>query len=371
MNRTEERTRPVILVVDDEPRIVENMQALLEKKGFEVVPSFSGGEGLSKLKQVGPDLIILDVMMPEIDGFQVCRQVKSNSETRSIPILLLTALNQTEEKVKGLEAGADDFLTKPFENAELLARVKAHLRAKRLHDDLKKMEQLKDSLTHMIVHDLKAPVTAINGGLGAILSRVEENGGNLTEEMKNLLNNSYTGSTKLINLVNDILDVSRLEENKFPLDKKEADIAGLVDSCLILLEPQRRKGEIEFLKNIPKDLPKVILDESIISRVLINLISNGLKFTDPGGKITVSLEPVPLEKQIKCVVEDTGSGIPDGDRDKIFDKYFQGNNLEVSRKGQGLGLSFCRMAIEAHGGKIWAENKEGKGSRFIFRLPLI
>ncbi len=365
-----------ILIIDDEPDILESLEVMLEKQGYEVSTALSGFEGLEIAKEGSPDLILLDVMMPEMDGFETCKKLRAGFRTKAIPVLLLTALHDADSKVKGLDAGADDFITKPFNDAELKARVRAFVRTKRMRDELeenymklKELEQMRDLLTHTMVHDLKTPLTSIKGTISVLMDQLESKGPLGPEHIK-LLRTAQHSSDKILSLIQDILDVSRMEEKKLPVQKKSISISQVAQECLDTIMPLALQNGFTIHNAVPSSFPHIITDEEIFRRVLINLLGNSMKFTDRGGKISLELNDLSSENQIECVVEDSGIGIPKENLEKIFDKFFQGTNPSLSRRGQGLGLSFCRLAVEAIGGRIWAESEEGKGSRFIIRLPL-
>lgn len=361
-----------VLVIDDEADIVESLQVMLRKRGFEALCAADGASGLLLAQREKPDLILCDVMMPAMNGFEVCRQLKASSETNAIPVLLLTALNQMDDKIKGLDAGADDFITKPFNDSELRARVTAFLRSKQLHDELdasyrrlQELEQMRDALTGMIVHDLKAPLTAITGGLGIFIDYLGKES-LVPADIQKLVRNAFSSSKRLVGLIQDILDVSRMEQSQLPLKKSPTDLKAMVEQAVQMLSPAADNAKVALAMALPAGDVHATVDGSLIERVLVNLISNSLKFTPPGGKIAVSLTPAP---DLRICVSDTGIGVPKEHLEKIFDKFFQSSGHEVSRKGQGLGLAFCRMAVESHGGKIWVESEQGKGSRFFVTLP--
>ncbi|MBI4249285.1 MAG: response regulator [Elusimicrobia bacterium] len=362
-----------LLIVDDESDIRESLHATLSMTGYQVLTAASGEEGLAKAQKDIPDLIILDVMLPHMSGFDVCRKLKSSPATKHIPVILLTALQDVEDKVQGLEAGADDFIPKPFTSQELLARVRAFLRTKYLRDELeasykklKELESLRDSLTNMIVHDIRSPLTSILGNMSFIIDELR-NGADVPENAKKLLETAALNYRHLMNLIDTFLEVYRMENQQLPLKKTKVSLVKIIETCLSILEPDRRKKEIVFETVFPKEPEPVLLDKKYIQRLLINLLSNSLKFTPRGGKITVAVKTLSAGGQVEVVIEDTGVGIPEENLEKIFQKFFQG---KPGRRGQGLGLTFCRMAVEAHGGKIWAERGQKEGSRFIFRLPL-
>lgn len=365
-----------ILVVDDEADIVESLEVTLSRKGHRILKAFDGEAAFKLACDEKPDLVIMDVMMPPPDGFEICKRMKANETTKSTPVLLLTALSDTANKVKGLEAGADDFITKPFIDAELHARVGAFLRTKELRDELarnysklKEMEELRQSLTHMIVHDLKSPLASIDGNVGAVLGEMKEKSPPKEIHQK-LLSNAKSSTKRLLNLIQDILDVSRLEEDRLPIHKTPCDAKEIALGVMKLMEPVAQKEEVALKTDLDPDLPTVSIDRDLMERVLMNLVSNSVKFTSSGGSVTLSVREIKEIKALEFAVTDTGIGIPKESLEKIFDKFYQVESQTISRKGQGLGLAFCRLAVEGHGGKIWAESEEGKGSRFVVRVPI-
>lgn len=364
---------PVILVVDDEPYILKSLEGLLTEKGCRVLPAGNGAQALEIAIRERPDVVLLDLMLPDLDGFEVCRRLKSEPTLRHVPVLLLTALNDVFSKVKGLDAGADDFISKPFNEGELRARVWAFLRTKRLHDQLdesyrrlKELEELRDSLTHMIMHDLVAPLTAIQIGVEGVLDRLTTKQPP-TEANERMLRTAYDGCRRLMDMLRDVLSVSRLEEKKLPVSIETVDLAKLIDSTVGIIEPSRALAGVTIKVELSPEMGPVRCDPSLVGRVLLNLISNSIKFTPSGGTVTVAARRV--EGEVELQVRDTGMGIPEEYLERIFDKFFQGGSAHTARKGQGLGLAFCRLAVEAHGGRIWAESEPEKGSRFIVRLP--
>jgi len=363
-----------VLIVDDELDILENLEVMLERSGFNVLMAHGGREGIQKASEGSPDIVLLDVMMPDLDGFQVCAQLKSSGSTKNIPIILLTAVNDIDQKVKGLEAGADDFVTKPFNDIELLARVKAFLRTKQLRDELEKsyaklksLESLKNSLVNMVVHDLKSPLTSVVGGIRLFLMNNLETPRVEKVELQ-LLENAQKASEKIMMLINKMLDISRMEEEKFPLNLSEVDLSEVIQEAISVSEPLAKEKEIKLSADVPPRF-KENIDRDLIFRVIVNLISNGIKFTDPKGTVVVCLEAQDGVPFYRVRVKDSGRGIPKENLEKIFEKFFRVNGSLKKEKGHGLGLTFCDLAIRNHNGKIWAESEPGQGSEFIFELP--
>jgi signal transduction histidine kinase len=365
---------PRVLVVDDEPLILRNLDVLLTKKGCRVTTASTGVEGLAKARENPPDAILLDVVMPDMDGYQVCRRLKAEPALQHIPVLLITALNDVFSKVKGLDAGADDFISKPFNEAELRARLWAHLRNKHLHDQLeasfhrlKELEEMKESLTHMIMHDVSSPLTAVHFGLEATLEALDA-GNAFSPSHERMLRTAMIACRRVIDMLRDVLMVQRLEEKKFPLQPALINLADVTSRCLSFLEPSGAAAGVTMRAEIDPSVPAVMADEALLTRVIMNLVANGLKFTPRGGHVSVIFHRA-SDAEVEGQVTDDGIGIPANQLTRIFDKYVQAQGHHA-RAGVGLGLTFCRYAIEAHGGRIWAENNATNGSRFIFRLPV-
>lgn len=361
-----------ILVVDDEPTNVKLLEANLLPQGYEVLTASNGDEALRIVSTNNVDLILLDVMMPGIDGFEVTRRLRAEENTRLIPVVLITALKETVDRIKGIEAGCDDFISKPFDKNELLARVKSLLRIKSLHDELednykklKELEKMKDSLTHMIVHDLNNPLMVISGRIDLLKMEGE---GEFTENQKKNLEKASSALQDLKRMINNLLDINKMEEGKIKLNYESfnlGDIAKeLVDQMKVIAGDDDKNLSLE----IPDDMPEISADKELIKRVITNLINNAIKFTLPKGSAVVKVLYNNSDKDFYVRVKDTGRGVPKQYLDRIFDKFVQVESKDV-KPGRGLGLTFCKMTVEAHGGRIWVESEPGKGSLFTFTLP--
>ena len=374
--------RATILIVDDEEVNVRLIKGILAPENYNIISALSGSEALSMLGPNRPDLILLDVMMPEMDGFETCRKIKQNKDTKIIPVLMVTALSEKEHRLTALDCGADDFLSKPVDKTELKIRVKSLLRIKEYHNELierneeveKKniqlleLEEFKDGLLHMIVHDFKNPLFAISGNIELLLLDKE----NFSETQNSAAENCLSSVQNLNEMVQQLLDINKLENKKLQLKIEMTDLVPLVDDTLnqLLKRAQEKQISINFVN--ANSISNIPIDSRLIRRVISNLVDNGIRHTPKGGQIEVTSE-LEKSKNTLCVsVRDTGIGLDPAYHQKIFNKFEQVNlkNQGVSIGAAGLGLAFCKLAVEAHGGKIWVESEgEGKGSTFRFTIP--
>ena len=376
------RNRPsTILVVDDDPRNIRLMESILKTSGYSVISAEDGEQALEAVARQRPDAVLLDVMMPRMSGFEVCRKLRSQYETRLLPIIMVTALNALEEKVQALETGADDFLSKPVNRMEMLAKLRSILRVKTLHDEVEQtrleleaknreliqVEELKEKLTQMVVHDLKNPLTGMVGNLQLL----ELQGPGISaESFREILARTQEGARQLMVLIKNILDVARMEEKKLVLHRQPLKPESLLADCIRQSEGLSKKVGVELLVKVEGAPGAVDADAELTGRILANLVTNALKHTPPGGKVEVGATD--LGDQVRFWVEDTGDGIPSEILPRVFDKFVMGpsgSDPGAGGYGTGLGLTFCKMAVEAHGGSIRVESQSGKGSTFSFTLP--
>ncbi|MCA9791601.1 MAG: hybrid sensor histidine kinase/response regulator [Candidatus Eremiobacteraeota bacterium] len=361
--------RGTILIADDEDFALLLLGDLLCHHGYRVETAADGETALQKALALRPDAVLLDVMMPKLDGFGVCARLKAAHSTRAIPVLLVTALNRQEFRLRGIEAGADDFLNKPYDASEITLRVRNAVRTKRLFDEsesnyqrLARLERSRDELVHMLVHDLRNPLAAASLA-GEMLE--EELKDRLVGDESALLSSVREGLGEVSALVNQILEYSRLESDRLPVDRTPVELVGLIT--------RSATNPLLAHRHVVLDLPAAPLvictDKELLNRVLENLLSNAVKYTKRHDMIRISLG---LDGKVACLaVEDSGCGFDPAHAEAIFDKFFQ-----VERRGlpgasgsSGLGLSFCKLAAEALGGSIRAESQPGRGSRFVVSLP--
>ena len=371
-----------VLVVDDIPANVRLLSGILKVAGYEVVTAGGGEEGLRQVEATSPDVVLLDVMMPDMDGFEVCRRIKANPANSWLPVVIVTALQETADRVAAIEAGADDFLTKPVDEVEVEARVKSLVRVKRQRDDLenaykelRRAEAMRDGLAAMMVHDLRTPLTAILGSLET-MRMAEPN-----EFQLELLDICSRSSNRLLSIVNDLLDVSKMENGEMKLMRTPIQITDLINDSLDQIAPRqgdkritRYEREIELAIELSENLPVLQADYDLLSRVIINLVGNAIKFEPRKGTVTSSAvcdSSTPGVPSVLFKVRDNGPGVSLEDQERIFDKFGQvESNLQGRRLSTGLGLTFCKLAVEAHGGKIWIESTPGEGSHFYFSIPV-
>lgn len=364
-------SQAAIMVVDDNPANLKLMDKMLQSQGYSVLTFTRGSAALDAAANSPPDLILLDIEMPEINGFDVCRQLKEDPALKEIPVIFISAMIETSDKVKAFSMGCADYVTKPIHFEEVHARVKAHLelhRKKReLHeayDKLRDLESLRDNLVHMIVHDMRSPLTAIIGNLELSMTEL------LPPDAALYMSEALNSANALLAMVSSLLDVSRMEAGQMKLEFSKVDLKILAGEIISMVQPII--GQRKLSLTSPVEMEDIRCDENLIRRVLQNLISNAIKFTDnESGAIKVSINNT-VEGNLLVSVNDNGHGISPEYRDKVFDKFFQlGMQKQDGWSSTGLGLTFCRLAIEAHGGVIGLASEVGKGSSFWFELPRI
>lgn len=367
-------TRKTILIVEDEELNREILRDLLGVQGYRTIEAVDGATGLEMARRERPDLILLDVMMPGMSGFEVCRRLKSDYATQLIPVVLVTALTDKASKLEGVEAGADDFINKPVDLTEFQARVRSLLHTKALHDelqqryrDLAQAEKMREGLMHMVVHDLRSPLTTLLGYFelldqqGHIAAGHEARG--MVEEVK------HSGQV-LEDMLNDILTFSRLEAGEMRLNYDVVELEPLLSKMETDIGGQIADKQLMLLKEMPQEPVMVKADPRILHRVLANIVGNAVKFSPVGGEIIVAAEQD--TETVSLSVRDKGPGIPAEFHGKIFEKFGQVNLQETSRTFSfGLGLAFCKMAVEAHGGTIGVESELGTGSAFWFTMDRV
>jgi len=360
-----------VLIVDDEVANVELLARRLEAIGCQTQVASSGERAIALAKSEQPDLILLDVMMPGIDGWQTCRRLKSQPETADIPVIFVTARDRSEDVSKGFEVGGIDYIAKPFEPVELAARVRSAIFTKKLQDELRKtaadlqrMEQSRKELIGMLGHDIRNLANSVVAFMQLVRMGQLEPG---RHEFNELLRLSESNISELLRMVNALLDVYKMEEGKLEAMPQVISLAALAERSLAQVAPEALAKGITVESALPATAT-VFVDDGLIVRVLTNLLANAVKHTPSGGSVRVeSARDKSLEGSIIVRVRDTGPGISAEDAPHIFDRFYQGQGR--SRGGTGLGLAFCKLAVELHGGTIIVTNAGQPGAIVQFTLP--
>jgi signal transduction histidine kinase len=372
---------PLILIADDVPANVELLIDQLHTLGYRTVSAEDGPSALAACITHRPELVILDVSMPAGDlgvddrstGFEVCRRIKRDARSARIPVIFVTALNDTTDRVKAIEAGGDDFLTKPHNRMVLGARVRSLLKLKAATDaledsyrKLRELEKVRDDLMKMIVHDLKTPLTSIIATLEML---ADGDLGPVNVSQQGALRDTENKAQELLRLIEDLLEVARIEETSIALDLEELQPATLVNEIMhdwaLRLQQERALTSVE----VAADTPAFQADRALLKRVFGNLIQNSLVHSSRAVELRVYARTDP--RGVLFTVSDNGPGIPPQYHEVIFHKFESVKTPNVPRvRSSGLGLTFCRLVVEAHGGRIWVQSSEGAGSAFHVLLPV-
>ena len=361
-----------LLVVDDVQTNVLLLKALLSKDGYGILVANNGQEALEVIRNENPDLILLDVMMPGMDGFEVAERLKSEEYRCEIPIIFLTALDDTQSIVNGFKLGAGDFISKPFRKEELMVRIKHQLSlvaARRIieekNEELRKTIAGRDKMYSVIAHDLRSPMASMKMLLNTIMMSVEKD--KIDPDIFDMLEMSNKTSEEVFSLLDNLLKWTKSQLGKLTVIPQKLDISGLVDG---VVEVMNSVAEVKHIKLIRTDHESffVYVDIEMIKSVLRNLISNAVKFSNPDSEIKVGIKAE--DGKVIVSVTDSGKGIKKEDQHKLlkdsthFTTY--GTNSE---EGSGLGLLLCRDFARKNGGELWFESEENLGSVFSFSLP--
>ncbi len=409
-----------VLVVEDSATQAEESRLILESAGFDVRTAPHAAAALAQLERHPPDVVISDVVMPGMSGYELCRHIKSDPRRQAIPILLLTSLTDPIDVIHALESGADSFLSKPCEPEHLIARVNNLLESRRLravarrgsgtdilfngqhfsipsekeqildllvstfedmvrknqeilaardalaakHEQLLRLEQQKEELSALIVHDLKSPAAGIMMAAQTCLkSRT------LSDADRELWLLVHTSAEVINRMVLNLLDIAGSSDGVFAPRPAIVDVGRLVGDVQQLMTPVAESLKHQIAVHVASTLPRLHADPELLRRVLQNLVDNALRHSPPGEP--VRLEADAIDGLVRFRVRDCGPGIPLALRDRVFDKYVRVDKSHSAGEsvGKGLGLAFCRIAVKAHGGRIWVEDNQPRGSVFTVQIP--
>jgi signal transduction histidine kinase len=363
-------TGSCVLVVDDIAKNLQVVGTMLRNAGYAIMPATSGAKALEGVRVQLPDLILLDLMMPEMDGLEVCRHLKADALTQAIPVIFLTASNEMEHLVKGFEMGAVDYVTKPFNPPELLARVRTHLELKHARDtivrygqELSRLNEEKNEFMGIAAHDLRSPLNAVKGYSEMVLEDPA-----LGRENAELIKRIQEAAARMAEMVQNLLDANRIERGEMQLHLASTDLATAVAAVLETQRPRAAaKQQTLYWENEAGAL-LVLADSTVLSQVIENLVSNAVKYSPPGRDIFVRLKK--REKGVRVEVQDQGPGLSADDQKKLFGKFARLSSKPTGGEhSTGLGLSIVKKMVEAMNGKVWCESELGRGATFIVEFP--
>jgi len=362
-----------ILIVDDDRLNIRILSGILRKQGYELADADSGEKALEVYPKFNPDLVLLDVMMPGINGFEACRTLKQLHGDACAPIVFITAKNESDDVVEGFSAGGVDYLPKPFQPREVLVRIRTHLQnqlfaeqQKLLVEQLSKANAAKNRFLGMAAHDLRNPLASVRGLAEFLRDGVV---GQLTPDQLDLIETIHTASQSMLRLVNELLDVATIEAGELKIFPESHNLSDLIQKCVYLANIEAAKKNTHIVFAPPGQTPHPSIDAAKIQQVVDNLLSNAIKYSPPGSHVAVELRA--NDTHCSFGVKDQGPGIPEGERDKLFKDF---GRLSVKptggEKSTGLGLAICHKIVEAHHGTIMADNLPGGGCEFSVTLPL-
>jgi len=364
--RPAEVVKPLVLVVDDQHANIQSVGAMLSRAGFDVMPATSGAQALQRVAVRAPALILLDVLMPEMDGFEVLRLLRAQLPLAAIPVIFLTAAHDRELLVRAFEAGAVDYLTKPFVTEELLARVRTHIELKQARDHLERIARERADLTQIVAHDLKGPLSGIQFSASLLRRQSLES----SPRALRLIDSISESANEALHFIHGYLGrwadgelKRRLDAQSVPLQPLAARVVADYEAAA---ESRQMRIELEAVA-----APTVSADAVATRHVLNNLVSNAIKYALPDSVIEVHLGPG-RQGFGKVSVLDRGPGISESDQQKLFRRYVRLGNVDSGdfARSSGLGLAIAKQEVAQMGGHLWYEDRPGGGACFAFELPL-
>lgn len=351
-----------VLIVDDNMNNLQVLGSILRENHYNVMVARDGDSALRNIQNRKPEIILLDIMMPEIDGFEVCQRLRQQPETAFIPIIFLSAKNDTESIVKGFNLGGNDYLTKPFIKDELLARIRNQLLIRQTTSNLEKMLHAKDAFFKIIAHDLKTPVNSQINYADLLVSNLENYG---AEKVKLFLKMIYETAVGQYRLLENILEWSRMQQGGITPEKEPVLLVDPIIEAEQLHKSIIVQNELAFSIDVGDE--QVFADRRMLDTILRNLISNAVKYTTCGG--TVKVYTKVNEEEVAISVQDNGPGMSSEQLEKLFTNLENSRAINKSGKqGSGIGLLLCKEFVELNGGHIEVESEQGKGSLFTFTL---
>ncbi|MDM8569902.1 hybrid sensor histidine kinase/response regulator [Thiotrichales bacterium HSG1] len=353
-----------ILIVDDVPANTSVLTNFLKIVGFKILIAQNGKRAIQKVEHANPDLILMDVMMPEMDGFEACRILKSQDNTKEIPIIFMTALADTVDKVKGFKLGAADYVTKPIQHEEVLARINAHLNVYKLQRNLQVCNAQLDAFARTVAHDLKNPLNTVVGYADELVEVCTEDN-LLDSDLRSQLNLVAKAGHKMEDIINSLLLFARTTKEE-AIEKQSLNMAEIIQQV-----QERLVYTIESSKakiTVSNKFPAINSYAPWVEEIWANYISNGLKYGGSPPQLELGADILQDENIIRFWVQDNGPGLSEEAQTKLFTPF---TRLHQERaEGHGLGLSIVQQIAERLGGQVGLDSQVGQGSRFYFTLPM-
>ena len=356
----------LILIVDDVETNLQLLGNILQEQNYDVSFASNGHDALSILETELPDLILLDVMMPEMDGFEVCERVKNNPRTKDTPVIFLTAKAETEEILKGFELGAVDYVTKPFNSAELLARVQTHLTLKRAKEELWESNLTKSKFFAIITNDIKDSLVGVKGFSQFLIEDLQS--GNTDDTLK-LAKTLHNDSQKLYSFLENLMEWANIQTDKIEFNPDNYLLSPIIERNLSYFSDTIDDKELDVENNI--SLETIVYADKVMLNVIINkLLSNAVKYSQRGG--AVSVDSSLMDDMVEISIEDKGVGIEMEKLESIFklDNPYPKTVGTENEGGTGLGLLICNELVSKIGGKIWIDSKKNQGTKVTFTVPM-
>ncbi len=370
---------PLILIVDDIPKNLQLLSSILSAEGYQIAFASNGLQALSVLETTKPDLILLDIMMPELDGYEVCKRLKENNDTKDIPVIFLTGRVETEDVIRGFKVGAVDYVTKPFNSVELLIRVKTHIELKlskdelilknqQLHDyqtELKQLISTKDKFFSIIAHDLRGPFSGFLGLSDILMNEYDSLDKSEIVQISESMNKA---AKRLFSFLENLLEWSSTQTGRLEIHKSNLDISYVADKVISLLSTSANDKDIVLSNKINQNT-YIIADGNVVQTILRNLISNAIKFTKNNGSVNVTAKEYD-ENQVLISVIDNGVGMSEDVIEKIFKLDLKHSTPGTNNEsGTGLGIVLCKELVNKSDGELFVKSEVGVGTTFSFTLP--
>jgi two-component system sensor histidine kinase/response regulator len=354
-----------LLVVDDQESNIQIVGAALGQLGFEILPATGGLQAFQRLAVRRPDLILLDLLMPEVDGFEVCRRIRENSDWAEIPIIFLSSADDKGLIVRALESGGVDYITKPFNHAELVTRVRTHLALKRARDELKQLAEDRDELLGILTHDLKNHLGGMDMSAQLLRDRTEAMA---DPKLRLMAENISHSSSQMLTFVKEFL-ANASADHGLHLKTEPVNLSDAATRAVQQHQESAKRKELAFEAVLPANGTLVQADSAALNQVLDNLLSNAIKFSPPGNQIRLTVCS-PGNRYVECQVRDEGPGFSENDKAKMFRRYGRlSARPTAGEPSTGLGLSIVKKLVLAMQGELACESTLGKGATFAFRLP--